>query len=156
MRSAPTVAYPVGRCVLFGHLLLLLGAMGGAALAGWAWLASGPVLVWGLAGGAGLLALWASMARRAWLRAPQGLLQWDSLAPASGTTPHAGGWRWLPMGGGEEALPPGVEVVADFQRWMLLRWQQPRQAAHWAWVERQRAPALWRDLRRALMASALR
>lgn len=156
MRSAPTVVYPVGRCAFFGRTLVALGMMGGMALSGWVWTTPGSVSGWGLVGGSGLLVFWALMARREWSRTPAGSLQWDSLAPPTGETGRAGGWRWLPGGSGDGVSLQGVEVVFDFQHWILLRWREPQQAACWAWVERHRAPARWRDLRRALMASAHR
>jgi hypothetical protein len=46
-----------------------------------------------------------------------------------------------------------VEMVLDLQGRALLRLHNADALARWVWVERARNPALWNDLRRALVAA---
>jgi hypothetical protein len=152
MRSAPAVIYPVGRSSFFAVALLILGALGALTLMGWGYLASGVVWGWGLSGGFVLFALWVLLARRTWMQAPSGVLRWDPVESASEVSLRAGGWLWRHDSAREGVPVQGIGIVIDLQRWMLLRWGDS--GVSWAWVEQQRSPERWQDLRRALVASA--
>jgi toxin CptA len=134
MHSAPSVTYPVGRCLFAGGLLAALWLAGGAVLAGWhLQAASGPwrqllgACVWLAAG------CWAALA---WWRSPRGELAWDG-----------GQWRF----DGHEAGAPNVAL--DLQRRLLVRLVVGGRRL-WIWAERDSAPSYWDALRRAVYSRA--
>ncbi|MDO8903409.1 hypothetical protein [Hydrogenophaga sp.] len=153
MRSAPSVVYPVGRCVLYGRYLFALSALVLTVLIGWALSSSGRYFVDAIWAGVASWALWSIWVFKSWWYTPKGALHWDSLAPSAGDSPRAGAWRWLADEGGENVSLQAIECVIDWQSWMLLRLKQPSHLATWVWVERHCGPARWGDLRRALMAT---
>ncbi|MBA4267245.1 MAG: hypothetical protein C0453_19380 [Comamonadaceae bacterium] len=154
MRSAPSVVYPVGRCVFHGLLLLVLSALGLAVLIGWAWDMSDRHFGKAIWLGLGLWAMWSVWAFKVWWRTPVGALHWDSLASPYDETLRVGAWLWH-TGKMDDALAlQAIESVLDCQSRILLRLKQPAHSPTWIWVERDRAPALWSDLRRALRASS--
>lgn len=154
MRSAPSVVYPVGRCIFYGRLLLVLSALGLAVLIGWAWSASDGFF-WGSVGvGLGLWVLWSVGVFKVWWRTPEGALRWDSLATPYNETLHSGAWLWHTDQMDDAVALHSIECVLDAQNWMLLRLKQPARLVTWVWVERHRSPAHWGDLRRALVATS--
>jgi hypothetical protein len=156
MRSAPSVVYPVGRCFFQGCLLLALCALGLAVLIGWALSASGRFFGESFWVGLGLWVLWSAVVFKVWWCTPMGALQWDSLATPQDETPRGGAWLWHAKKTVDAAPLHSIECVLDCQNWMLLRLLRPARVANWVWVERGRAPALWGDMRRALMATRVR
>ena len=151
MRSAPSVTYPVGRSVLFRRLLLVVGALGVAALVlafvfGLGW--------WVLAGGLAWV-IWGMTAMRTWQRQPLGRLAWvpsteHAVDPALRTV--VGHWSWSSAAYLGGVVLQRVERVHDLQAWMLLRLYNPDGARTWVWVERGSDPDRWDALRRALWA----
>jgi hypothetical protein len=155
MRNAPSVVYPVGRCALYGRVLLVLGCASLLIWMGWGVSASmfDQWLFW-LGGSVWLL--WALCSGRAWAGTPEGLLQWDSLADPGAGPQRGGAWIWSSASGSGGSVLRVVASVIDWQSGMLLRLAGPGGATQWAWVERSRAPERWDDLRRALLASGPR
>lgn len=153
MHNAPSVMFPVGRCGLYGVLLALLGLLCAAALGLWCVLDAAPRAPWlGVAGGA-LWAIWVIGARRAWRRSPVGQLKWSALEKPDLDAP-AGVWRWQ-----SDSCPEGmplqrVEMMMDWQGAVLLRLHFADKPPRWIWAERGRNPALWNDLRRALVSAS--
>lgn len=157
MRNAPSVLYPVGRCVFYARLLVWLGLLGLVALLAGGWWYSGES-AGGLASrraavlaGAGL---WLGFAWWGWQRAPRGLLQWDALAASAVPGAQAGAWRWRSEAYQEGAVLQRVELMLDLQSRVLLRLHNPDAATSWVWLERSQDQARWDDLRRALVANA--
>lgn len=156
MRNAPSVLYPVGRCVFYARLLGLIGVLGMAVLVLAGWSARGPeggavstATAWV---GGGLWLLWLGFAGWSWRRAPVGQLQWDALAPGTRPDARPGAWRWRSEAYQDGAVLRRVELMLDLQNRVLLRLHNPDAATSWVWLERSRDPARWDDLRRALMA----
>lgn len=159
MRNAPSVLYPVGRCVFYARLLVWLGLLGLVALLAGGWysgesaggLASRRAVV---LAGAGMWLLWLGFAWWGWHRAPKGLLQWDALAASAVPGAQAGAWRWRSEAYQEGAVLQRVELMLDLQSRVLLRLHNPDAATTWVWLERSQDQARWDDLRRALVANA--
>jgi len=159
MHKAPSVEYPVGLCAFERHvhtllaLLWLLGVQGGwwlangsASLPGAWWLS----MVLGVAGW--LMVRWRS-------RQPvAGVLSWvaehDSVRRTGRPEPDDDGGRWVWSGGPWRHGTPLVDVewALDLQSVVLLRVRNDTGHRWWVWGERWLAPALWDDLRRALVA----
>ncbi len=154
MRSAPSVVYPVGRCVFHGCLLIALGVLGLTVLVAWAWSASGRIFAEATWLGAGLWLLWSIWALLVWWRTPAGDLHWDSLALPDNESLRAGAWMWHADKTGEAVPLCSIECVLDGQSRILLRLKPPARLAIWVWAERDHAPAHWGDLRRALVAAS--
>jgi hypothetical protein len=153
MRSAPSVMYPVGRCAFHARLLLCLAVLGGLGVT------PGPVTTTDSASrtqavlvGVGLWLLWLGFAVWSWRRTPVGRLHWDALAGATDPERKSGAWRWHSDAYQDGALMQRVEPMLDLQTRMLLRLRNPDAATSWIWVEQDRDPARWDDLRRALKA----
>lgn len=159
MHNAPSVLYPVGRCRLYGLLLVCAGGLGVALWAYWwslipahaargsgAWTAPLP-MAWL---GAGLWLLWAAFAAHSWRRMPVGWLHWNARA---GLQAGAGEWRWCSAAHEDGAPLHRVALVLDLQSLALLCLRNPAAAQRWVWVEARRDPARWHDLRRALRAA---
>lgn len=153
MRSAPSVVYPVGRCVFHGRILFALSAFGLAVLVGWVWSASGRFFEEAIWAGFCLWVLWSVWVFKAWWRTPVGALHWDSLAAPTNESLRAGAWWWYDDTMDDGVVVLDIECVLDCQSWILLRWRRSPRWATWVWAERGRAPEHWGDLRRALMAS---
>jgi hypothetical protein len=149
MRSAPSVIYPVGRCLFYAGLLSVLGCV---SLMLWVLVRPQSYLELVVLG-AMLWMMWATLAAISWWRTPTGRLQWNaSAADPSVHAPSAGAWSWHSSAYRDGVTLLRVERVQDFQRWMLLRLHNPDGAATWVWVERMRDPPRWDDLRRAVLA----
>ena len=158
MRNAPSVIYPVGRCLFYAGLLCLLAVLSLLVLWWWFWLgAEGPLLqhprVVGWLGAA-LWLVWAGFAWRSWVHAPVGLLRWDSQATPHHGLARAGVWRWQRDSHSDGAPLQRVERVLDLQSRLLLRVRNPDGAHRWLWVECASDPARWHDLRRALVQAS--
>lgn len=159
MRNAPSVVYPVGRCLFHGILLALLGVLGLLVLVAWWWYgAEAPPTPgvssreWTALAGLGLWVGWVVFAWRSWQRSPVGHLHWDALATVDDEHPRKGIWRWRSDAYREGAPLRRLELALDLQDRVLLRLRNPDAAGSWVWVERASDPARWGDFRRALMA----
>ncbi len=153
MRNAPSVIYPVGRCAFYAHLLLCLAVLGGLALIlGAVATTDSTARTTGFGVGASLWLLWLGFAVWSWRRTPVGRLHWDAMADGAAPGRKAGAWRWHSDAGQDGALLQRVEPMLDLQTRMLLRLRNPDAATRWVWVEQNRDPARWDDLRRAVQA----
>ncbi|MCX7256611.1 MAG: hypothetical protein NTZ64_07705 [Polaromonas sp.] len=137
LHNAPPVFYPLGRSSFLGGLLLGLWLAGALLTLAWASLASlsGGLL---LAAGAAV-ALSGVAAALHWKNTPSGQLAWDGQA-----------WCWVSAADPAGLAAPDAAVVADLQRWLLLRLESQSGACLWLWAERQSAPERWLALRRAV------
>lgn len=157
MRNAPSVIFPVGRCLFYAGLLYVLAVLSLLVLLWWFYTGvendlfqNSRVTNWL---GATLWFFWACFAWRSWMHAPVGLLQWDALAtPRDGLAP-VGVWYWLRDTYSHGAPLQRVESVLDLQNRLLLRVRNPDGVHRWLWVERASEPGRWNDLRRALVQS---
>ena len=135
MHNAPSVSFPVGRPLVAALLALALWAAGTTATSVWALEADG--LGWRQGLTAAVLAVSGGFALVSWLRSPTGDLHWDGA-----------GWT-APGSVGQGAL----EVALDLQYLLLVRWHADGSSS-WLWLERQRCPQRWFDLRRAVYSRA--
>lgn len=155
MHNAPSVVYPVGRCVFYAMLLALIGlvsaAVGATFLSGlvprsghpWGWTA--------VSVGAFAWAVWVAVAVTGWLRSPEGSLSWDpDVVQEEG---GAGAWSWCGPPSSEPVSLSQMECVVDLQNRILLRFRSANAGPRWIWVERRGNSARWSDLRRALVSS---
>ena len=74
-----------------------------------------------------------------WKRSPVGQLVWDGQF-----------WRWEGLGYQAGLIEQKLSVVVDFQRFLLLRLEDPAHAQLWLWAESHAMPERWLDLRRAV------
>ncbi|MGX5649197.1 hypothetical protein JNX00_15925 [Hydrogenophaga sp. YM1] len=140
--GAPSVAYPVGRCRFWGLSLAVL-ALAVALLA--AWMAASLALsTWLALAVAGLA--WMGWAARVERRPVVGVLRFSG-APGQGAA-----WRWSPDGCSDGLALDAVRVALDLQSRVLLQLRGVAGVPAWVWVERDRAPADWLALRRALVS----
>ena len=141
MHDAPSVSFPVGRCVWCHRLVLALwcaGFMCALAVGWWArqpWALLGLVLVFGL-GGAVYFAL------QSW---PSGRLLWRSGVPAP-----VRGWWWQTDEQGPTESVTELLVLADLQSGMLLALRLSTKRRLTLWVRRAHAPLHWQALRQAI------
>lgn len=135
MHDAPSVSYPVGRPLFAGLLAGILGSAGAAATLLWAFEADTPGWRHALAALAVLVT--GAFALLSWLRSPSGDLHWDGA-----------GWTVSDCVGAGS-----VEVALDLQQRLLVHWQG-QGFSRWLWLERQRCPQRWPDLRRAVYSRA--
>ncbi|QHE75727.1 hypothetical protein F9Z45_06490 [Hydrogenophaga sp. PBL-H3] len=155
MHNAPSVVYPVGRCVFYAVLLamiaLVCALIGAMFLSGVLQRAGQP---WGwttaLAGVLSWMA-WLVLAVASWLRSPEGVLKWDSSSVQEDG--GAGGWLWCSSSDAEPISLSQVACVLDLQRQILLCIRSVNTGQRWIWVERRSNQARWNDLRRALVSS---
>lgn len=136
---APAVHYPVGRSRTLAAVLALVQLGSLAILTAWLLHGAGAARSAMLAS----LLLWASVAAlalRFWIRLPVGALSWDGE-----------GWQLRRATGSpaEQALGEFVVVQLDLQHHMALAFPAARPGV-WLLVERQREPARWLDVRRAV------
>ncbi|WP_139146924.1 hypothetical protein [Hydrogenophaga sp. 70-12] len=115
--------------------MALLAAWMAASLALSTWLA---LAVAGLA--------WMGWAARVERRLVVGVLRFSG-APGQGAA-----WRWSPDGCSDGLALDAVRVALDLQSRVLLQLRGSAGAPVWVWVERDRAPADWLALRRALVS----
>lgn len=155
MHSAPSVVYPVGRCVFYAVLLAMIGLVSAAV---WAVLLfevvhrpdSPKVWITTLAGVLSWM-VWLVLAVTSWLRSPEGVLKWDSSSVQEDG--GAGGWLWCSSSDAEPISLSQVACVLDLQRQILLCIRSVNTGQRWIWVERRSNQARWNDLRRALVSS---
>ena len=157
MHNAPSVSYPVGRCVFYGWALIGLGASGWAAFASMqAMVAFGlaaPLTLAQTVGGVVLCGSWAVVAAWHWHQSVQGRLHWDAAGAPRVRKDSPGLWRWQANGRVRSADLAEVITVLDLQSRCLLRARREDGGAHWLWVECVQDPDRWDDLRRALVAA---
>jgi hypothetical protein len=136
MHNAPSVNYPVGRCLFAGAAIGALWCVGGAAVVGWAWQSPAGAPMVGV-----VTAVWAAcglLAAHAWWRSPAGVLAWDG-----------DGWSWA----GETLGTGRPRAALDLQRWLILRLPGGSGPA-WLWLEQGSDPQHWDALRRAVYSRA--
>ncbi|OJV38312.1 hypothetical protein [Hydrogenophaga sp. PML113] len=132
----------MGRCRFWGLSLAVL-ALAVALLA--AWMAASLALsTWLALAVAGLA--WMGWAARVERRLVVGVLRFSG-APGQGAA-----WRWSPDGCSDGLALDAVRVALDLQSRVLLQLRGSAGAPVWVWVERDRAPADWLALRRALVS----
>ncbi|MBB1077516.1 hypothetical protein HUU62_24235 [Rhodoferax sp. 4810] len=136
MYNAPAVSYPVGRSRFQGWLLAAVLAAGASSMAAWTMQSDQPG--WRHWAAASVWLVTASVAMRAWFRAPAGLLSWDSKT-----------WVWV---SGEQTRQVTLSATLDTQSALLLQLRTPGAPTLWLWPERHTAPARWLALRRAVFA----
>lgn len=153
MHSAPSVMFPVGRCIWYGVALGVLACMGACALGAWFWFdARQGHPLWPGVVGSMVWLVWMVFATLTWFNAPAGHLKWSS-AHLVGRDMPTGAWHWHGAACPEGAELRSVECVLDLQVAVLLRLQDAHAQTHWIWAERGRDPARWNSLRRAMMAA---
>jgi toxin CptA len=155
MHNAPSVVYPVGRCVFHGWLLGLLGALnaivwfllldGSRAALEQPW--SRPMSL------AALVAcgVWVCAATMSWVRSPEGVLVWNAERRQAEGDQERGVWLWRNQTTAEDVPLRELERVLDLQDRVLLRAKLTNASSRWIWAERRRDPLRWHDLRRALV-----
>lgn len=131
----------------------------------------GPCRFWGLS--LAVLALTLALVV-AWMAAYLTLSNWLALAVAglawmgwaarverhpiagvlhfSGAPGQGPAWRWWPGGASDGLALDAVRVSLDLQSRVLLHLRGAAGVPAWVWVERDRAPADWLALRRALVS----
>jgi hypothetical protein len=137
MHGPPAVSHHVGRSRWHFGTLAVLGSV---ALGVTVLLLQSPHVSW--TPWVVLFALGAScaMSLRGWVRSDTGTLQWD-------------GQHWLWSGFGEISLQQ-VQLILDFQKFLLLRLRSEDGCVAWLWVEgRTTTPHHWLAVRRALVAA---
>lgn len=150
MHNAPSVIFPVGRCALYAGLLGALAALGGLVLAAW-WIYA-PVPTWAGSMASAVWLMWVAFALGSWRRMPQGRIAWRATERRA-VAAMPGQWHWLSAACPEGAPIERVELVLDLQVCLLLRLHNADSLTRWVWVERNRDPAHWTELRRALWAA---
>jgi hypothetical protein len=137
LHNAPPVAYPLGRSFFLGGLLFGVWLAGVGLTLAWGWL-GGASGVQSAVAGAVVLASGA-MAAISWKNSPRGQLIWDGQL-----------WRWKSASYQTGAADYELFVIADIQRCLLLRLENPAGTSLWLWAERHAAPERWLDLRRGV------
>jgi hypothetical protein len=147
MQNAPSVSYPVGRCVWYGWLLVTLGFLQAVVWGLWGWQRAADG--WPLpAAGAAVCVAWCWMAWRSWRQPMVGRLHWDALAPGAAQD-RPGGWLWH---AGPETTGTSlthVDVAFDGQTVAWLRLGGAAGVPRWVCVQQASDPPRWNDLRRA-------
>ena len=134
---APSVQYPVERSRWLGGALGLGSLTGLLVLAAWAVLGA-SARPWPFIGGCFLLWFLASAgAWHFWVRLPSGTLDWD-------------GQGWMLRSAQALDGRGALAVHLDLQRRMAVCLRQPGGRPLWLWLEQERAPSRWGDLRRAV------
>jgi hypothetical protein len=139
LHNTPPVAYPLRRSSFLGGLLFGLWLAGVGLTLAWGWL-GGASRVQSAVAGAAVLASGA-LAAVSWKNSPHGQLIWDGQL-----------WRWKSASYQTGAADYELFVIADIQRCLMLRLENPAGASLWLWAERHAAPERWLDLRRAVHA----
>ncbi|WP_353235093.1 hypothetical protein [Diaphorobacter ruginosibacter] len=136
----PVVQFSARRSAWAGYLIAMLAVTGLAVLGAWlAQTADHPLAGARLGVAAGL-----------WLSATSGALHWWWTNPAAML--HWNGQQWTMAGAGGDALPVELEVLMDFQSYLLIQaWSQGRvRSRSWFLLERKTDPQSWPALRRAV------
>ena len=152
MQRAPSVMYPVGRCVWYGRLLLGLASALALVWAAWWW--HGAPSDWLLlSSGGAACGIWGLMAWRSWRKPAVGQLHWDAQAPGL-VDGETGRWLWC-AGAAIEGTPlRRVEVTFDGQTVAWLRLHGPAEVPAWICLQRASDPARWHALRRPWVQAA--
>jgi len=137
MHNAPSVTYPVGRSLLAGGVGALLWLLGVVVTV--QWIRQSPVSGWRLVAAVMVPALAALAAGWNWWIMPRGTLAWDGQS-----------WTWTGAAGINFGA---VEVCLDLQYFLLLHFRS-QATSRWLWLERNRSPERWDDLRRAVYSRA--
>lgn len=146
MRNAPSVQYPVGRCVFERRLQAVfvlawvLVQVVWITTPGWRW----PPGAWWVSFLGGLAGLWFWRWRSA--HVPNGVLRWDAAAQPEGL------WTWESAAYRRGTPLALVEWAWDRQVVVLLRLRTAAGLSLWVWLDRQSDPQQWEALRRALKA----
>jgi hypothetical protein len=135
--SAPSVVYPLGRSRLLAWILSGMWCAG--LLVAVLWFYATRHLDWRTALVFAALVGAAAATRSSWTHSPIGQLAWDGEA-----------WRWESASYQTGIAGYELSVIADFQRFMLLRLENHAHARLWLWVDRSAMPQRWLDLRRAV------
>lgn len=139
MHDAPSVSFPVGRCLWCARwrALLCLLALGSAAAVAWG---AGRGLAWAAAcallGIVGAVWTWR-------LPEPVGVLHWRA-GPVG-----LQGWWWSSGPDLPDERVTELSVLLDLQAGMLLQARLPARRST-LWLSRQNAPHLWVSLRQAV------
>ena len=104
-----------------------------------AWHALTQASGWRLGAGCSAVLLAGLGAGLSWKNLVRGQLAWDGEV-----------WRWADERCHSAMAEHELSVVADFQRCLLLRLEDPAGASLWLWAERPSLPEHWLDLRRAV------
>ena len=135
MENAPSVSYPVARPLVVGLVAAGLWLAGAATTV--AWTLQADAAGWRQGAAALAVAACGGYALLGWMRLLTGELRWDGtgwMAPRCDT-------------------PGSLQVALDVQWLLLVRWVGPA-GSRWLWLEQQRCPQRWRDLRRAVYSRA--
>lgn len=135
MNNAPSVSYPVARPIVAGLVAAGLWLAGAATTLTWTLAADAPG--WRQAGATFAVAAGGLYALLCWLRSVTGDLHWDGVGWMAPRTPSVG----------------SLEVALDLQRLLLVRCVGPG-GSRWLWLEQQRCPQRWQELRRAVYSRA--
>ena len=138
MHGAPAVTYPVGRSRFQGQLVALAGLLG--IFVGLLWCFHAAPITWRQPVFFLLLTSSLFIAFRQWRDSPSGSLRWDGQD-----------WTWSRPGFSTNG---SLTVHLDLQFCFLVCLQSERDGRIWLWPQREDRLARWRDLRRAVYASA--
>lgn len=140
MHNAPSVSYPVGRCVFAARFFAILAILSAAVWTAWVWQQSWTRL--------------AACAALSWAVALA--LAWRAHKQQTGQLTSDGeSWHW--QSAPEQVDARGrVTVLLDLQHTLLLRWEPLNvnlgMLSVNLWLSAQSAPEFWQDLRRAVYA----
>lgn len=138
MHKAPAVSYPLGPSRFLALVLTGVGLTGGlfvfvlACLRPVAGLADALAVLW--------WALGCALAWHWWRRQRTGELHWDGL-------------RQWSISSGDGVQAGTLRVHLDLQNHLWIEWSTLGTGkVEWMWLERQRFPMMWPELRRAVFA----
>lgn len=168
MHNAPSVTYPVGRCLFVCVVLSAVASFAVLLQAGafWSWWPVGVWVAWKFVLFFGLWVFVLSWAFVFWWRLPTGWLMWDPVLTSAdfGATvetflqPESGGWLWCVSTALKGQTVKKVQSMWLGQRWALLCvhlvQEQPPRGCIWLCVLERSAPERWLPLRRALLKHA--
>ena len=138
MHGAPAVTFPVGRSRFQGQLVALAGLVG--VFVGLLWCFQASPITWRQPVFVLLLTSSLFIAFRQWRDSPTGSLRWDGQD-----------WTWNRQGFSTNG---SLTVHLDLQFCFLICLQSERDGRIWLWPQCEDRLARWRDLRRAVYASA--
>lgn len=145
MHSAPSVAYPVGRCAFQKQLYVFFTCATSAAWLAWALSQGSSAWLWFAA--CGLITAC--------------VVGWHALRPVDVTLTWDG-QVWCLHSASNQADDQfgAVQVCWDVQKALLLKWvpssDKLSASTRWLWLGDTRSPAHWQDVRRAVYARTSR
>ena len=149
MHSAPSVSFPVGRCVWHERACALLAVLAGGLVVGaWPRLSAAQGAV-----AASAWLAWCVFAAWTLRRHPRGRLLFSAAPGRAIAVERAWAWQGAGVGAIEQAIDPPALVI-DPQRCVLLRLAPLPGVPTWVWADVSRAPQDWLALRRALLWAA--